>query len=338
MTEDLTQTAQLPGAASNAVEEAPSEQPVDDAELRMRRALNLMHEKNADDVAPSEPKPADIRPHPFGTTSARRPPRRFVKEGEVPTTILRGRREAGSGAEQPVTNRLAAAEAAADAERLARERAEQAHREAVETIRRLETRQKHIELARDEALAALKASDALLESLHQALRSHQEQLAAAETAIAASEQSVRAGMAALSREQAARTAAEAALQDALSASEPRKTHARPKRATRSASAPVRKSAASSRATKGQKAKASTRRATRTPIGTRGKAKARVGTGTKTSTRASTHKTTRQPVRQAKTPSRLRPVKTSGRTGSSKAKSTRRTTPARPSGKARRTRS
>lgn len=223
MPEDQPKTPRAPTVADDTEEQTgrPGDGPVGEAELRVRRALDLMgNQPVRSDPGAGTMKPFGQRPHPSGPLTAPRPLRRFVQDGEVPVTVVRGRRDADAVTGQPVTNRLATAEAAAEAERHARERAEQAHQEALDTIRSLQTRQRHIELARDEALAALKEGAATLESLHEALRSHQDQLAAAQAAMVASERAVRAGVAALRTEQAARTAVEKTLQDALAARAP----------------------------------------------------------------------------------------------------------------------
>jgi hypothetical protein len=193
----------------------PDEKDVDDAETQMRRALGLVGTKPVRDEA----SPAPMRRLSLGSRSSEvsslpRLPRRFVQDGEVPVTLVKGRWTQAPGADQPVTNRLAVAEAAAEAERSKREQVEHSLQDSHETIRGLQTKQAHIELARDEALQALKQSAELLESLHAALRGHQEQLAAMQAAVKASDRAVRAGSRALSAERAARVAAETALQEA----------------------------------------------------------------------------------------------------------------------------
>lgn len=107
-------------------------------ETRMRHALGLR-----DDGAYR--RPAQRREH-----DARG--RRFVKDGEVPVVVLNGSREAPAPAPTPA-NRVAEAEEALRAERLAHERAEQSLREAQAGVERLETKLVHAEMAHGEALA-----------------------------------------------------------------------------------------------------------------------------------------------------------------------------------------
>jgi ClpP class serine protease len=71
--------------------------------------------------------------------------RRFAKEGEVPVVVLRNRRD----------GEREAAEATSKAEQDARERAEHALAAARDTIRNLQTKLAHSELALDEAREAL---------------------------------------------------------------------------------------------------------------------------------------------------------------------------------------
>jgi hypothetical protein len=258
------ETTQLPDdEAGGAV--PPGETPVDAAETQMRRALGLVGDGPIGHAP--QPEPAmrlSLRTHPSEGMRPGRPARRFVRDGEVPVTVIRGPRAQASGADQPVTNRVAVAEAAADAERLKRERTERSLRDSLDTIRDLQTKQAHIELARDEALQALKRSAEMVESLHAALQSHQEQLAVMQAAVQAGERAVRAGRAVLSAglsaerraERSARAAAETAAKDAAETAAKDAARARraPKKiavraARRSPAAAVRKRAAGSSARK-----------------------------------------------------------------------------------------
>ena len=222
------------------------ESQADAAEIRMRRALGLANDKpQRDGAAPEQTRRLGLRPRSSETLPSGRTPRRFVQDGEVPVTVVRGRWTEAQSANQPVVNRLAAAEEAAETERSRRERAERALQESADTVRDLQTKQAHIELARDEALLALKRSVGALELLHAALRSHQEQLAAMQEAMEAGERAVRAGSAALST---ARAAAEAALREAAAARQSPKKRTR--EASPAAERPARRVTAGSSARRG----------------------------------------------------------------------------------------
>jgi hypothetical protein len=249
----------------------------DAAEIRMRRALGLANDKPArDGAAPEQTRRLGLRPRSSETLPSGRTPRRFVQDGEVPVTVVRGRWTEAQSANQPVVNRLAAAEAAAETERSRRERTERSLQESVDAVRDLQTKQAHIELARDEALLALKRSVGALESLHAALRSHQEQLAAMQEAVEAAERALRAGSAALSAQRAARAAAEAALrEEAATRLSPKK---RAREASPAAEKPVRRVAAASSARRGNAKPAAkthgSRKVVRKPVAAPGKPKRR----------------------------------------------------------------
>lgn len=194
-------------------QDASATGPVDEAEMRMRRALGLAG--NAQGSATRRETGGQVPHHrPSGGTD--RPTRRFAQDGDVPVVVLNARRDHASGTGSPV-NRVAAAEAAARTEREARERADRALKDALATVHDLQTRQGHIELARHEAVEAARKSAAELESLRQALAEHQQELDAAQAALQASEAKARASQTALAAEQKLRQAAETALEDALAA-------------------------------------------------------------------------------------------------------------------------
>lgn len=123
------------------------------AEARMRRALGLeggMKPRQAD-------RPADSAAR-NGERFAASHKRRFVHDGEVPVTMVGGRRDGQSeaaphrGAPAPGPTRLEAAEAALTNEASARHQAERALADAQATIRDLQTKLGHAELARIEAV------------------------------------------------------------------------------------------------------------------------------------------------------------------------------------------
>lgn len=211
----------------------------------MREALGLQnrHMTRDNTLSASIGKLALPSPHSSDGSPRRRPSRRFVRDGEIPVTVIRGRWSHASGADEPVANRVAIAEAALESERLRRERIERSLQEALDTIRDLRTKQAHVELARNEAVQLLKRNAEALESLHAALRTHQEQLAGAQAAAKAHVEALRECNAVLTAERGARMKAESALLEATSIRKPRRTRAQASR--RVAAKPMRRRASGS---------------------------------------------------------------------------------------------
>ena len=169
----------------------------------MRRALGLTSDRAVRCSAPQAERPQAGRPgRPAGRSSADKPRHRFVQDGAVPVTILNRHRP--DEADGPPTSR-AAVEAALQAERAARERAERSLQEALATVRDLQTKLGHAELARREASGTAEAARAAAESLR---AEHQERELSWHEDLAA--------------ERAARLSAEAALAEATRAREPAK--------------------------------------------------------------------------------------------------------------------
>lgn len=148
-------------------ESRASSDPLDAAEARMRRALGLEGEvpriRPQPERADPSLRPVERHTDRFAHSGHRR---RFIHDGEVPVTVvhgvLQGRREhaeigpvRNSNGGQPV-NRLEAAEAALAAEVAARSHAERVLQEAQATIRDLQTKLGHAELAQREASEALR--------------------------------------------------------------------------------------------------------------------------------------------------------------------------------------
>jgi hypothetical protein len=143
-----------PGPAAPGEAGAPAESQLsldtsqlEAAEARMRRALGL---NGAPRPHHGPPAAAD---HPESTARQRKLApgphrRRFVQDGDIPTTFLR--REAVEEGQAP--NRLEATEAALTHETTARERAERALQEAQAHVHDLQTKLGHADLARQEAL------------------------------------------------------------------------------------------------------------------------------------------------------------------------------------------
>ena len=145
----------------------------------MRRALGL----DGEQIRSRPPQErADTPQRPVDRFSTPGHKRRFVHDGEVPVTLVHGlvssRREHADGNgtrpspnAQP-TNRLEVAEAALAAEIATRERAERSLAEAQAAVHDLRTKLGHADLARQEAVEALRrereASDVLRASLQEA--------------------------------------------------------------------------------------------------------------------------------------------------------------------------
>ena len=146
--------------ATNDAEPAPA---VDEAESAMRRALGLLGEsqRHRPDVERVEPAPRSTDR--FGSSGLHR--RRFVQDGDVPVTVLR--RDGGQDAPAnrlvpaatptaPTSSRLQRTEAALAAETAARSLAERSLADAQAAVRDLQTKIGHAELAKNEAIDALR--------------------------------------------------------------------------------------------------------------------------------------------------------------------------------------
>ena len=170
-------------------------------EQRMRRALGLTGDR-VGRGSPSQPEQPRLPPEGrhTGRTSAGKSRHRFVQDGAVPVTLVSRRRP--DEADGPAASH-AATEAALQDERAARARAEQALQEALATVRDLQTKLGHAELAQREAFAAAEAARDAADTLR---ATHQETEALWQADLAA--------------ERAVRAMAEAALAEAVSAGQP----------------------------------------------------------------------------------------------------------------------
>ncbi len=164
---------------------------VDDAsvsredEANMRRALGMLGGSprsapasgNTERRAPAyNPPNGHAVSHAGGQSSPRR--HRFVQDGEVPVTVVRARSEhppelSRAAAASPV-NRIDALQESLVAEQAARAMAERALEEAQGSIRTLQTRLSHLELARDEAVAQAQHFQAQAEAAQAQLRAAME--------------------------------------------------------------------------------------------------------------------------------------------------------------------
>ena len=137
----------------------------DDARLRateeqMRRALGLHN------ASPTQDRPVPPPASPVASPPHRR---RFVRDGEVPVSVIRRDQDDGVN-----TNKLDATRQALREQIEAREQAEHLLQEAQATIRDLQTKLAHERLARDEAIQRV-VSEKLV--VGQALQREQEELA-----------------------------------------------------------------------------------------------------------------------------------------------------------------
>jgi hypothetical protein len=207
----LTDNQQIP-AGQSGEDAANGSSGLDDnslqaAELRMRAALGIGGSRERAVSRPQEQQHSSAerlsRARPTGNGTRHR----FVRDGEVPVVLVkRSDRQEGGGSNvggsevAPMTNRAAAMATALDAERAARERAERMLQEALATIRDLQTRLAHAELARIETREAFRSDTDALTSLHAESLAQEDQ-----------------GAAALAVERQSRKIAEEALQDARTA-------------------------------------------------------------------------------------------------------------------------
>jgi hypothetical protein len=148
------------------------------AEQNARRALGLMPSGTG---APAGNVPGNVQ----GRTR-----RRFARDGEVAVVVLpRGdhapldpQTTQSNGA--PPVNRLAAAEAARDSERNARQRAERALAEAQAALRNLQTQVRHTAMNQDEVLESARRAVTERDALDAALTAERQAREAAEQALA----------------------------------------------------------------------------------------------------------------------------------------------------------
>jgi hypothetical protein len=109
--------------------------------------------------------------------------RRFVHDGEVPVVVLGGSNMGSSSSGVTATNRLAVAETALDAERVARKQVERTLSEAQALVHDLQTKIGHAGLARDEAVEAVRQLKAETQRLEELLEAERRARAEAEHAL-----------------------------------------------------------------------------------------------------------------------------------------------------------
>src|SRR3954470_18102329 len=138
--------------------------PPDDPEARMRRALGLRGS------SPTSPDSSPQTSVPNGQHPNRR---RFVRDGEVPVTVIHRDHHQDDG---HAGNQLEAARQSLREQEEARERAERLLTEAQNVIRDLQTKLAHERLSKDEVLQAVQRAEADRESVQQALQAARDEL------------------------------------------------------------------------------------------------------------------------------------------------------------------
>ena len=135
--------------------------PGDEAESQMRKALGLLGESQRNRPDPERAEQPSARMGDRFNGGLHR--RRFVQDGDIPVTVLR--RDQGYEApahrgvaapQVPTSSRLQRTEAALAAETAAREKAERSLAEVQSVARDLQTKIGHAELAKNEAVEALR--------------------------------------------------------------------------------------------------------------------------------------------------------------------------------------
>jgi hypothetical protein len=195
--------------------------PIDAAESQMRKALGLLGESTRarpeGDRSESPGRMADR----FSGGLHRR---RFVQDGDIPVTVLRRDQPHEAPPHRgvvapaaPSTSRLQRTEAALAAETAARERAERALHETQSVVRDLQTKIGHAELARNEAVEALRHERESMSQIRAELHACEERLREALEQGRQAERSAQASEEHLTEERHLRKAAEKALRGAETA-------------------------------------------------------------------------------------------------------------------------
>jgi hypothetical protein len=196
--------------------------PGDEAESQMRRALGLLGEssRNRPDQERMEQPSRGLGDRFNGGLHRRR----FVQDGDVPVTVLR--RDPGyeqpthrgtPATAAPTSSRLQRTEAALTTETAARERAERSLAETQTIVRDLQTKIGHAELAKTEAVEALRQERESMIPLRADVDAWKERFQDAHEQIQKAEQTARSCQEQLADERQARRAAEKALHVAESA-------------------------------------------------------------------------------------------------------------------------
>jgi hypothetical protein len=197
--------------------------PIDEAESQMRKALGLLGEGQRHRPDMDRGDSSHRSSERFNSGLHRR---RFVQDGDIPVTVLRRDQSheppAHRGApttQPPTSSRLQRTEAALAAETAAREKAERMVAEMQAIAHDLQTKIGHAELAKDEAIEALRRERDLTGQLRTDACAWQERLEEAESQSRASEQAALSWQDQLNDERLARRTAEKAIRVAEAARE-----------------------------------------------------------------------------------------------------------------------
>jgi hypothetical protein len=195
---------------------------MEDTEAQMRRALGLYGDSPRPRVEQDRSDMPSRSMDRFGPNGHRR---RFVQDGDVPVTIVRRDSNPDPLANRPATllppsqSRLQRTEAALAVETAARDRAERALADAQAIIRDLQTKIGHADLAKNEAVDALRRERETHATLQAAAEEHEHSLAEAAERVRAAEEALEDANTALAEERSARKAAERSLREAVAARE-----------------------------------------------------------------------------------------------------------------------
>jgi hypothetical protein len=197
--------------------------PIDEAESQMRKALGLLGEGQRHRPDPERMDQPHRTVDRFNGGLHRR---RFVQDGDIPVTVLR--RDQGhelpahrgtAAVAPPTSSRLQRTEAALAAETAAREKAERALADTQSIAHDLQTKIGHAELAKNEAIDALRWERDVTAQLRADAQACEERLQEAQTQLHAAEQDAASWQDQLAEERHARKTAEKALRAAESARE-----------------------------------------------------------------------------------------------------------------------
>jgi hypothetical protein len=193
-------------------------EPIDEAESQMRKALGLLGEGQRHRPEPERSEPTHRMGDRFNSGLHRR---RFVQDGDIPVTVLRrdpghelpAHRGAPTAA-PPSSSRLQRTEAALAAETASREKAERALADVQAVAHDLQTKIGHAELAKNEAVDALRHERDVSAQLRTEMHGLQGQLEQALAQSHAAEQASASWQDQLADERHARRSTEKALRTA----------------------------------------------------------------------------------------------------------------------------
>jgi len=208
---------------TRASEPATDPRQADLAESQMRKALGLLGEGQRHRPEPERQEQAHRAGERFNGVVHRR---RFVQDGDIPVTVLRRDQGHETPAQRgvvptipPTSSRLQRTEAALAAETAAREKAERSLAEVQALVHDLQTKIGHAELAKNEAVEALRQERDVITKLRADANGWEGRIQEALVQVRAAEQGAASCQEQLADERHARKAAEKALRVSESARE-----------------------------------------------------------------------------------------------------------------------